>query len=128
MTTVAAEIIGKLMEELRGIAKTETIVGKEIQVGEVTVIPVSRISLGLGAGGGQGTEDKKGHEGGGGGGGVTVAPIAFIAIKGGEVSFHGIKQEGGPLEGLCEHRAEWTEKLISKVAEVVAKKVKPEAG
>ena len=126
MTTVATEIIGKLMEELRGIAQTETIMGKEIKVGEVTLIPVSRISLGVGAGGGN--DSKKAEEGGGGGGGVMVIPVAFIAIKGGEISFHGIKQEGGVLEGLCEHRPEWTEKILGKVAETVATKVKPAAG
>ena len=65
MGTAAGEIIGKLMEELRTIAKTETILGEGVQVGEFTLIPVSKISLGLGAGAGQGSESKKAGEGGG---------------------------------------------------------------
>lgn len=127
MAIVASEIIGKLMEELRTVARTETIMGKEIQVGEVTLIPVSRISLGVGAGGGQGSDNKKTGEGGGGGGGVMVTPIAFIAIKAGEISFHGIKR-GGVFEGLFEQLPELTEKILAKVQAAEAKKAEPEAG
>ncbi len=134
MTTVATEIIGKLMEELRTVAKTETIMGKEIQVGDVTLIPVSRISLGIGAGGGQGSDNKRTGEGGGGGGGVMVTPIAFIAVKAGEITFHGLRR-GGFFEGLFGQMAELTEKILAKVqepetkqAEPEAKKAEPEAG
>jgi len=127
MAIAASEIIGKLMEELRTVAKTETIMGKEIQVGEFTLIPVSRISLGIGAGGGQGSDNKKTGEGGGGGGGVLVTPIAFIAIKAGEISFHGIKR-GGLVEGLFEQLPELTEKILAKLQEAEGKKEKTEAG
>ena len=122
MTSPASEIIGKLMEELKAVAKTETILGQEIKVGEFTLIPVSRISLGVGAGGGKGTDNKKEGEGGGGGGGVMVTPIAFIVIKGGDISFHGIKR-GGTLDGLFEHLPEITEKILAKTKEAD----KPEA-
>ncbi|MFA5111999.1 MAG: spore germination protein GerW family protein [Desulfobaccales bacterium] len=122
MTSPASEIIGKLMEDLKTVAKTETILGQEIKVGEFTLIPVSRISLGVGAGGGKGTDNKKEGEGGGGGGGVMVTPIAFIVIKGGDISFHGIKR-GGTLDGLFEHLPEITEKILAKTKEAD----KPEA-
>lgn len=121
MMAVASEIIGKLMEELRPVAKTETILGQPIQVGEFTLIPVSRVSLGLGAGGGKGTESKKEGEGGGGGGGVVVTPIAFIVIKGGEISFHGIKK-GGFLDGLFEQIPDIAEKIMAKIQEAEVKK------
>ena len=35
MAAIASEIIGKLMDELKTVAKTETILGQEIKVGEV---------------------------------------------------------------------------------------------
>ena len=129
MTAPASEIIGKLMEELKTIAKTETILGQEIKVGEFTLIPVSRISLGVGAGGGKGTDNKKEGECGGGGGGVMVTPIAFIVVKGDEISFHGIKK-GGALDGMFEHLPEITDKILAKchAAEVKEKESEPEAG
>ena len=129
MTAPASEIIGKLMDELKTVARTETILGQEIKVGEFTLIPVSRISLGVGAGGCKGTDNKKEGEGGGGGGGVMITPIAFIVIKGDEISFHGIKR-GGSLDGFFEHLPEITEKIMAKchADEVKGKETEPEAG
>jgi uncharacterized spore protein YtfJ len=112
MSNAAAEIIGKLMEELKTIAKTETILGEKIQIGEFTLIPVSRISLGIGAGAGKGNENKKEGEGGGGGGGVMVTPIAFIVVKGDEISFHGIKK-AGTLESIFENLPELAGKIMA---------------
>lgn len=112
MGNAAAEIIGKLMDELRTIAKTETILGQGVQVGEFTLIPVSRISLGIGAGAGKGNESKKEGEGGAGGGGVVVTPIAFIAVKGGEISFHVLKK-GGTLDSIFENLPELAEKILA---------------
>lgn len=123
MGTEAGEIIGKLMEELRTIAKTETILGERLQVGEFTLIPVSKISLGLGAGAGQGSESKKAGEGGGGGGGVMVTPIAFIVVKGDEISFHGIKR-GGTLDTFFETLPEMAEKIMAKKQETGVKEEK----
>ncbi len=123
MTTAASEIIGKLMEELRSVAKTETILGKEFVVGDFTLIPVSKISLGFGAGGGQGAENKKTGEGGGGGGGVVVTPIAFVVIKGGEISFQSIRK-GGAFDSVFEALPEMVEKIMAKGQE---NKVKSEA-
>ncbi len=116
MASAAEEIIGKLMEELRTVARTETVIGKEFQVGDFTLIPVARLSLGVGAGGGKGSEEKKAGEGGGGGGGVVVTPIAFIAIKGDEISFHGLKGAGA-LSALFEQLPELTEKFKAKKPE-----------
>lgn len=123
MSNAAGEIISKLMEELRTIARTENIMGERVQVGEFTIIPVSRISLGLGAGAGQGSENKKAGEGGGGGGGVMVTPIAFIVVKGEEIFFHGLKR-GGTLETFFENLPEMAEKIMAKKEEAEVKEEK----
>ena len=64
-----------VMGELHRIVQTETVVGEPVKAGEVTLIPVSKISFGFGAGGGQ---EGKGQSGTG--GGATVEPIAFVII------------------------------------------------
>lgn len=117
MAAISESIIKTLLEELKNIARTETVVGKEFQAGEFTLIPVSRVTLGVGAGGGSGDfrADRK-REGGGGGGGVKIEPIAFIAIKGGEISFHGIRK-GGTLEMVFERIPEMAEKIMEKIGE-----------
>lgn len=90
MDNPAQELIKSILEELKAIAKTETIVGEPITIGDKTIVPVCKITLGFGAGGGTGGAKDKG-EGAGGGGGVAIFPAAFIVIKGDEVSVLGVK-------------------------------------
>ncbi len=68
-----------LLEKLKSIAQTETVVGKPIVVEGMTLIPVSRVSIGFGLGG---IENKS--EMAGSGGGLTVEPIAFIMVRDGD--------------------------------------------
>ncbi|MDP3024144.1 MAG: spore germination protein GerW family protein [candidate division Zixibacteria bacterium] len=92
MENPAQELIKSILEELKAIAKTETIVGEPITIGDKTIVPVCKITLGFGAGGGTGGAKDKGEgSGSGGGGGVAIFPAAFIVIKGDEVSVLGVK-------------------------------------
>ncbi len=101
MPSTAEAIIKTLMDEIKTITKTETILGEPINVGNNTIIPVCRIMVGFGAGGGEGEmKEKRGGSGGGGGGGLRVEPAAFIVVKGDQVSIMGTKPS--KLEGLVE--------------------------
>jgi uncharacterized spore protein YtfJ len=101
MPSTAEAIIKTLMDEIKSITKTETILGEPINVGNNTIIPVCRIMVGFGAGGGEGEmKEKRGGSGGGGGGGLRVEPAAFIVVKGDQVSIMGTKPS--KLEGLVE--------------------------
>ena len=114
MTSVSENLIRTLLNEFKTMARTETIIGKEFQAGAYTLIPISRVSLGIGAGGGSGaTQVESKGEGGAGGGGIRIEPIAFIAVKEGEISFHGIKK-GGTIEAVLEKIPEMAEKLMRK--------------
>ena len=101
--------------------------GRRLKWGEYSLIPVSRVFLGLGAGAGQGSDNKKTGEGGGGGGGVVVTPIAFIVSKGEDISFHTIKP-GGFLDSFFEQLPSVAEKIMAKAQGAEAQKVEPEAG
>ncbi len=70
------KIANTLLEKLRAIAQTETVVGKPIQVEGTTLIPVSRVSVGFGLGGISAKSETAGS-----GGGLSVEPIAFIVIQ-----------------------------------------------
>ena len=73
-------MISVLLEKLKGIAQTDTVIGQPIVADDVTLIPVSRVSLGFGLGGGNGKGEMAGS---GAGGGLTVEPIAFVVVQGG---------------------------------------------
>ncbi len=84
-------IMNVTMEKLRAMADVDTIIGDPIVAGGVTLIPVSKVSFGLAAGG----TDKNAQRffGGGGGAGVTITPVAFIAVQNGEVRLLQISKE-----------------------------------
>ena len=75
MSSSVESLIERVMGELRRIVQTETVVGHPVTAGDVTLIPVSKITFGFGAGGGQ---EGKGQSGTG--GGAAVEPIAFVVI------------------------------------------------
>jgi uncharacterized spore protein YtfJ len=111
----AQNILKDLIGELKGLAKTETIVGAPVPAGEFTIIPISRVSLGVGAGGGAGETDKKlsTGEGGGGGGGIRVVPVALVAVRGGELHVHMLGRTG-PLVHTIEKMPDMLEKAFDR--------------
>ena len=78
------DLMRSAMEKVREMADTNAIVGQPITTPDgVTLIPISRVSLGFGCGGGDyGKTQLKGFRGGS-GAGVNIAPVAFLVIKDG---------------------------------------------
>lgn len=79
-------IMDTTMEKIRTMVDADTIIGDPIIQGEITLLPVSKVSFGLATGGSDFAG--KGNTplfGGGGGAGVSITPVAFIVIKGSEV-------------------------------------------
>ncbi len=76
------------MAKIREMVDANSVVGEPITTGDVTIVPISKISIGFG-GGGSDFATKNSHEqenfGGGVGAGVKVTPVAFIIIKDGNV-------------------------------------------
>ena len=114
MTSSVESLIERVMGELHRIVQTRTVVGEPVQAGELTLIPVSRITFGFGAGGGQ---EGKGQSGTG--GGATVEPIAFVVIDG---------KGKAQILTMHEKEASWGQLIelmpdaIAKVRSFVAKK------
>jgi len=69
------------LSKIKEMVDVSTIVGDPIVKGDITIIPISKMSYGF-ASGGSDFDGKSGHRcfGGGGGAGVTVQPVAFIVI------------------------------------------------
>ena len=116
MPSSPESVIERVMGELHRIVRTETVVGDPVQAGELTLIPVSKISFGFGAGGGQ---EGKGQSGTG--GGATVEPIAFLVIDGtGNVEIMPLREnsDSGGLGQLLELMPE----ALAKIKTFVDKK------
>ena len=85
------DVLRTALDQIKGIANSKTVFGDPIIAGDVTIIPVSKVSVGFAAGGT--LKDK--NDGSGAGGGIQVLPVAFISIVGEKVSVHTL-EKGGP--------------------------------
>lgn len=110
MPTRINELLTSIISQLKEIAATESIIGKPVTFGDKLVVPVSRLSVGFGAGGGE--DESKGVNsrfGGGGGGGAKVEPVGFILYDGNNFSF--LPTTKGKFDGIIEAIPD----LISKI-------------
>ncbi|MDR0918856.1 MAG: sporulation protein YtfJ [Oscillospiraceae bacterium] len=79
-------VMGITMEKIREMIDTDSIVGKPVNVGGITIIPISRVSFGFASGGSDlPVKNPKELFGGGGGAGVSMQPVAFIVITDNDV-------------------------------------------
>ena len=76
------DLMDTTMDKIREMVDSNTIIGEPITTPDgVTVIPVSRVSFGFGAGGGDYGKTEATRFGGGAGAGVKVDPVAFLVVK-----------------------------------------------
>jgi uncharacterized spore protein YtfJ len=101
MSAQLKETLSSIISELKAIASTKTVVGDPLTLDDKMVVPVSRIMVGFGVGGGEGEEVKKrGGFAGGGAGGARIDPIGFIIIEEERISF--LPTRPGRFEGFIE--------------------------
>lgn len=107
-------VMDTTMDKLRTMVDADTIIGTPIVVGNVTLLPVSRVSFGL-ATGGSDFPSKNGQElfGGGGGAGVTVNPVAFICINGDNVHMMPVYSEMNTIDKAINMAPELIDKIKS---------------
>jgi uncharacterized spore protein YtfJ len=114
----AQTLLKEIVEDMRQVAKTETVIGEPIEIAGNTIIPVSRISMGFGGGTGHGEGgDEAKHntgegEGGGGGGAIRVDPAAFIVIREGKVEVQAVPAKRGALDELFDRMPEMLDKVM----------------
>jgi len=87
--TKIGDIMDTTLAKMREMADSDTIVGKPVTTPDgVTVIPVSKLTCGIGGGGSDyNTRHNKNQVlfGGGTGAGIDVTPVSFIVINNGKV-------------------------------------------
>ena len=88
MSEKLPNMLDSTIQKIREMVDVNSVIGAPISTPDgVTIIPVSKVSVGFG-GGGSDFVNKSGGEnpfGGGVGGGVKVTPICFLIVKDGNV-------------------------------------------
>lgn len=83
MNNKLSDLMQTSMSRVREMVDSNTIIGQPITTPDgVTLIPVSRMSMGFGCGGGDYGKQKD-NFGGGAGAGVRVEPVAFLVVRDG---------------------------------------------
>ncbi|EAR01343.1 GerW family sporulation protein [Maribacter sp. HTCC2170] len=114
------ELLGQITDFMKTEANTETVVGKQFDLGEFKCVPVIKVGMGFGSGGGEGTEAKaKTGQGIGAGAGVGIEPIGFLVTKDEQISF----LEAGKSHGL----AAAFEKVPDLIEKISKNRMKEEA-
>ena len=89
MSQNVPNMLQSTIERIREMVDVNSVIGEPITTPDgVTIIPVSKVSVGFGGGGSDFASKNATKEnpfGGGAGGGVKIDPIAFLVVSGGTV-------------------------------------------
>lgn len=123
------EIIRSSLENIRTMVDANTVIGDPIstEVG-TTIIPISKISVGIASGGVDYNPKKEAQPrpqnfGGGGGTGLTVSPAGFLVIdRYGDVEYISVNQKGkpDPIDQIAD-LVERTPDIIAKIKDLFKK-------
>lgn len=131
-----SDIIGTSLEKIKEFTDSETVVGSPINANGVTIIPVSKISMGFASGGlDYNGKNKNGAQpvkamnfGGGGGTGVSVNPVAFLIIHPeGRVEVLPIVSEGADSVEKITSLIERSPEILERIKNVFTKKKNEES-
>ncbi len=117
------DLMTTTMEKVKLMADANTVVGQPIVTGDVTIIPVSRVSLGFGMGGTDFSSKNQKPDadncfGGGGATGMSIDPLAFLVIRGDNVR---VLPMLPPTDGAVGRLVDMLPELVDKVTDFVEK-------
>ena len=117
------DLMGEIVDKVREIADANTIAGQPIVTGEVTIIPISRLSVGVGSGGTEfGSKHKKPEDnscfGGGAGAGINLIPVGFLVVKDGSVKLLPVAP---PAATTVDRVVEMVPEAIDKITDFIEK-------
>ena len=103
------------ISKIREMVDVNNVIGEPIVVGDVTIIPVSKVSVGFGGGGSDYVKNAGSGEpfGGGVGGGVKVNPICFLIVKDGNVRMMPV---AAPASTTADRIVEMVPDTLDKIA------------
>ena len=112
------------ISKIREMVDTNNVIGEPIVVGDVTIVPVSKVSVGFGGGGSDFTSKnavKTEPFGGGIGGGVKVTPICFLVVKDGNVRMMPV---AAPANSTADRIVEMVPDTLDKISAFIDSKTK----
>ena len=128
MSEKLPNMLDNTIAKIREMVNANSVVGEPITTQDgVTIIPVSKISIGLGGGGSDFVSKNVNHHenpfGGGVGAGVKVSPVAFLVIKEGSVRMIPV---AAPANTTADRIVELVPDTLDKIASFIDSKTAKE--
>ncbi|HIZ48456.1 GerW family sporulation protein [uncultured Subdoligranulum sp.] len=122
-------LMGVTIEKIREMVDTSTIIGDPIHVDAgTTIIPVSRVTFGFASGGSDvAPKSDKQMFGGGTGAGVSVTPVAFLVISGGNVRTVQLIEKVTAVDNAIAALPDLVEKIAAMIKKEKPEEAAPEA-
>ena len=127
MSQNASQMLESAIAKVREMVDVNSVIGTPITTPDgVTIIPVSKVSVGFG-GGGSDYVSKNANKldnhpfGGGAGGGVSVTPIAFLIVKDGNVRMLPVAT---PANTTADRLVEMIPDTLDKISAFVDSRIK----
>lgn len=118
MSQTLPNMLDSTIAKIREMVDVNSVIGQPITTPDgVTIIPVSKVSVGFGGGGSDFVSKNVNHQenpfGGGAGGGVKVTPIAFLIVKDGSVRMLPV---AAPANTTADRIVEQVPDVLDKIA------------
>ena len=122
-------MLDSTIAKIREMVNVNSVVGEPITTADgVTIIPISKISVGLGGGGSDFVSKNVNHHenpfGGGVGAGVKVTPVAFLVIKDGNVRMLPV---AAPANTTADRIVEMVPDTLDKIAALIDSRMEKKA-
>ena len=125
MSQTLPNMLDKTIAKIREMVDVNSVIGNPITTPDgVTIIPVSKVSVGCGGGGSDFTNNKDAF-GGGAGGGVKVTPICFLIVKDGAVRMMPV---AAPANTTADRIVEQVPDVLDKIASFIDSRTEKKEG
>jgi sporulation protein YtfJ len=125
MSQTLPNMLDNTIAKIREMVDVNSVIGNPITTPDgVTIIPVSKVSVGFGGGGSDYTKNNDAF-GGGAGGGVKVTPICFLIVKDGAVRMMPV---AAPANSTADRIVEQVPDLLDKIASFIDSRTEKKEG
>ena len=122
MSQTLPNMLENTISKIREMVDVNSVIGNPITTPDgVTIIPVSKVSVGFGGGGSDYAKSSKDAFGGGAGGGVKVTPICFLIVKDGAVRMMPV---AAPASTTADRIVEMVPDTLEKIASFIDSRTK----
>ena len=124
MSQKLPNMLENTIQKIREMVDVNSVIGEPITTPDgVTIIPVSKVSVGFGGGGSDFVKNENSF-GGGVGGGVKVTPICFLIVKDGNVRMMPV---AAPANTTADRIVEQVPDVLDKIASFIDSRTEKKA-